>query len=152
YYNISMRYIAGILVAIVAVVVQPMSSSALSTMPTNVPLMEAAFVVSGYSFHGHTLRYVQIANTSNAVARMDGWKVAIDWPGGTKIVTELQGSVAPQRKVVIADSRAVQGATMVFEDTPPLIEDARVSAIRLLAPAASGINDVLVTVAINDSL
>lgn len=123
---------------------------AIDTVPTSEPLIDGPFIITGYSFSGHTLRYAQIANNSSEIANLNGWKIAIEWSSGVWVSQELDGLLPGHKKVVFADNTVVNGATYEFspEELP---SDPRTSAIKLIAPLGSGFNDHVVGVSVSGS-
>lgn len=124
----------------------------LSTIPTQPPKTDGPFLVTGYSFQGHTLRYVQIANISSTAQTIDGWHLSTSWPGGVWTYSAaMAGVVAPGKKIIIADNTAVSGATFTFQVDPPQPNDVRISTISLIPPLTTNWNDAIASVSVSGS-
>lgn len=136
------------MISIVLFQVQPVL--AIDTVISTPPLVDGDFLITAYSFSGHSLRYVQIFNDSSSVVSLDGWKLQTEWLGGMWQVTELNGLVAPNNKVTIADEAVVPAATFTYA-VSGVLEDPRLDTIRLMPPAGSGLLDSVVQVGIKDS-
>lgn len=143
----------ALLTAAFLLMLAPSSASALDALPTGpsqVPKTDGPFLITGYSFQGHALRYVQIANTSALPQQIDGWQLSAAWSGGVWTYPGvLSGVVAPSKKIIIGDQAAVNGATFTFNADAALLNDARISSISLTPAVASGWNDAVATVSVS---
>ncbi len=135
-------------VGVVAAFAAPVS--AIDTVPSEPPKVDGPFMITGYSFRGHSLHYTQIYNVSDEVAVLDGWKVSIEWTGGSWQSEPLSGNVEPEKKVLVADATLVATATFPFSNSTAA-SDPRLSTIKLLPPTNSDWNEHIVTITINDS-
>ncbi len=138
--------------AVLFLTLAPSSVSALDALPTGPsqsPKTDGPFLITGYSFQGHALRYVQIANTSAVPQQIDGWQLSTSWSGGIWTYSGiLTGLVAPGKKIIIGDQTAINGATFTFHADLALPNDARISSIILTPAATSGWNDAVATVSV----
>ncbi len=121
----------------------------LSTTPTQSPKTDGPFVISGYSFQGHSLRYVQIANASSSPQAIDGWQLSTTWSGGSWAYPGgMSGMIAPGKKIIIADQSAVNGATFSFQTDVALPGDTKLTGIMLSPPITSIWNDATASVSV----
>jgi hypothetical protein len=64
----------GLLTALgAAVLLLAAPVSALETTPSMPPKVNGPLLITGYSLQGHSLRYVQVTNTSEEVVALEGW-------------------------------------------------------------------------------
>lgn len=129
--------------------IQP--AATITPVPSELPQIDGAFMITAYSFQGQAIRYVQVANTSRSVALLDGWVVQALWPDDTEWqTTPLHGYVPPGHKVVIAESTVMPDATFTYKNTSPAMAT-RPHTIQLVPPADRGLNRHTVTISISDS-
>ncbi len=147
----TLRRIRVGLIALLSVhLLLPQPLFAIDTTVSTPPLVDGPFLITAYSFSGHSLQYVQLSNESSSLASLDGWKVQTNWLDGFWQTTELSGSVQPEKKATVAQSTVLPGATFPFDsvDTPG---DPRLDEIRLVPPQGSGLLDSIVSVSIKDN-
>ncbi len=146
-----MRRIRQVLIVMMGVcLLLPEVSAAIGTQPTIPPSVDGPFIISAYSFQGHSLRYVQIANTSNEVASLDGWKVQTEWDTEFWQAPQLSGSMRPGSHTTVADVLVLPSATFPFTQPGTPVEP-RLETIRLVSPTGSGWLDSVVEISIKDS-
>lgn len=118
---------------------------ALDTVPSTgiQTKVNGPLLITGYSFSGHSLRYVQLYNSSGSVVSLDDWRVSLEYaPSGQQTYATLAGNVAPGKYVTIANETTVPTATFTFIDTNPT-SDPIPTSVSLLAPASSNyLNEV----------
>lgn len=122
------------------------SAYAIDTTPSIPPNVDGPLMITGYSFSGHTVRYVQIYNSSSEIASLDGWKIATEWSTSLSWQSsELAGMLAPKHKVIASLPGVVSGA--LFDISGQAVAaDPKVSAVKLVPPVNSGFNEHLVSV------
>lgn len=123
------------------------AASAVETSPSTAPLLNGPFIISAYSFAGHSLRYVQITNVSRTVAQLDGWTVKLTLGGSSWVSPELSGKVAPGKKVTVADTLVMPSATFSY-DSASIAADPVPESIILAAPVGAGLSDHLVDISV----
>ncbi len=111
------------------------SSSAITTVPTAPPLTDGPFIISAYSGEGSSLRYMQIVNTSKSLASLDGWYVQTNAGQSTWHTDPLHGYVEPGKKVTLAQTSALSGATFILEAEVPHAPP--IDVLTLMPPAGS---------------
>lgn len=154
--NIVQRVRVGLISVLSIVLLQIQSVAAIDVVPTPPPLAAGPFLITSYSFSGHSLRYVQIYNDDSDVASLDGWKVQTEWSDGLEgavgiwQTTELHGLIEPGEHVVVANEEVVPTATFLYtlKDTA---NEPRLDVIRLIPPQGSGLLKVIATISIKDS-
>ncbi len=142
----------GKLLAVCALVMQiaAPTAHAIETAPTAQPLIDGPFMITGYSFSGHTLRYVQVTNNSNEIASLDGWNVSFEWSPGIWVSDSLNGLLPAHKKIIVADPTIVPSATFTF--TPPESPaDPRASLLKLTPPLGSNFNEHVVVISVSGS-
>ena len=137
--------------AVLFVQLVSLPASALETSPSDSSLIKVngPFLITGYSFKGRSLQYVQIYNNSSSVASLNGWKVAVEYSGVKEIYKELSGTVAPSTYVTAADPVAVSNPTFLWSSVAP--SDPNITNVSLIAPSESGFNDEIATPSITNS-
>lgn len=124
----------------------------LLTGPTQPIKTDGPFLITGYSFQGHTLRYVQIANISASPQTVDGWSLVTAWAEGTwTYPSVMSGTVAPGKKIIIANQSAVDGATFSFQASDAQPVDTKMMAINLVPPSMANWNNATVSVSVTGS-
>jgi len=113
-------------------------AAALDTTPSvNVPTkVNGPLFITGYSFSGHSLRYVQAYNSSNAVLDLKGWRVTVEAGASSQTIATLDGLVAPNKYFTVARSDTLPSATFIFTspDTP---SDPPLNSVSLVPPESS---------------
>lgn len=127
-------------------------SAQISTAPsdelpikTNGPLL-----ITGYSFSGSSMNYVQIFNNSPTVTSLDGWQVRYEQATTDNALVELQGNLAPKRYITVADETVLPSATFGYVNTFPPAEPA-ITLVRLVPPSELLFNDEVVSPSISSS-
>jgi hypothetical protein len=144
------RIVIGLLATLGVSILLALPISALETIPSVEAKTNGPLLITGYSLQGHSLRYVQVANTSDEVVPLEGWSLQVDWAGGSwAYPSVLSGLVEPNKKITIANESVVPSATFVFRDDV-VAAAPRLSTIRLIPPLVSGWNDVTAEVSGND--
>lgn len=146
-----LRRLGGLLISAFLTVCAALPAFAIDSTPSVSPKIDGPMLISGYSFSGHTIRYVQLYNSSDEVVSIDGWKIIGEWPSGTWTSQTLSGMIAPKNKITVADKLVVNTATFTFNTTSPLINDARLTSIRLIPPATTNWLEQVATISINDT-
>jgi len=125
---------------------------AIGTLPSGgiEPKVNGPFLITAYSFSGHSLRYVQLFNSSDTVVSLDGWRVALEYGAMQQVYAELAGIIAPRTYVTIANTLAVPTATFVFSDSSAAV-DPTPTTVSLLAPGELNFNNEVVTPSITSS-
>jgi hypothetical protein len=123
----------------------PLSVFAVPTTPFKTT---GPFVISAYSFTGPHLRYVQIFNTSNTVASLDGWKIVTTAKSTPANVTyqhdALSGVMAPKTHVIASQVGIFINQSFTIQSTG--IQTApTLSTLSLVPPEGSGFLDETVT-------
>ena len=92
------------------------ANAAIDTVPSSeLPIkVNGPLLITGYSFSGHTVNYVQVYNSSSAVVDLDGWKAGYEYSGAKYNLAELHGKLAPRQYVVVARDVVLPGAVFVF--------------------------------------
>ena len=124
--------------------------SAIDTVPSAMPKVDGPLMITGYSFSGHSLRYVQVYNSSDSTVDLAGWKLVADWANGTWQSQVLNGIMIPHSKISLADSAVVAHATFNLTSLP-LPAEPRLTTIRLIPPSSSNWNEHTVSISINDT-
>lgn len=145
------RFGVGV-VAFVCMLMYSFPVSALSTVPstTTVTKINGPLLITGYSFSGHSLRYVQIFNSSNQVVDLSGWRVSIEYSATQQIIGTLNGKIAPSKYVTLANELNLPTATFTFADVVPAIDPVALS-ISLLPPPTSNFNNEVASPSITSS-
>lgn len=125
-------------------------AGAIETNPSTPTKIDGPLQIVGYSFSGHTLRYLQFYNSSSGIVALDGWKVSTSWNTGAFEYDQLSGIMAPKTKATFADSSLVPTAT--FSYTPiEASSEPRLATLSLIPPSQTNWIDHVVTITINDS-
>lgn len=148
--NIVQRVRVGLISVLSVVSLLPAPVSAIDTVPTTPPPINGPFLITAYSFSGHSLRYAQIVNNDSSIASLDGWILQAEWAGGIWQTTGLAGLVEPGKHVVVADEEVVPTATFPFATSEEAGEP-RFETIRLVPPIGSGFLESTVAVSIKDT-
>lgn len=108
----------------------------------NLPI--SPIIVSGYSFSGPNVSYVQLYNTSEEPVDITGLKLSYKIMDQTNPVevAELSGWIAPLNYVIAANLSAVSNADFPYTAIVPTTVTSMVSSVRL---KSSGYADVVVT-------
>lgn len=127
-------------------------SAQIGTAPSDeLPIkINGPLLITGYSFSGSSVRYVQIFNNSTSVTALDGWRVSYEHAGITNTLVELSGDVAPKRYVTIADETVLPNATFRFVHTLPAV-DPVITSVRLVPPSGLTFNDEIVSPSISST-
>lgn len=123
--------------------------SAIDTAPSVPPKVDGPLLISGYSFSGHSIRYVQIYNTSSEVVSLQGWKLTANWTSDVWQSQELSGLMAPKTKLTIADGLVIPGATFTFSGVAA--SEPRFTSLQLVPPSTSNWLEHVVSIGINDT-
>ena len=140
-------------VTILYVFMGSMPASAIPTMPSgpNTVKTNGPLLITGYSFTGHSLRYVQVYNMSSEVASLNGWRVSLEFGTSSQTVyAAMSGTIAPAKYMTVANAVAVPSATIIYNDGAPAADPVPVS-ISLLAPSTSNFNNESVVPSITTS-
>lgn len=70
-------------------------------------------LITGYSFSGHTINYVQIYNASPTVVSLENWQVAYEYNSTNHEAARLSGLLAPRQYVTIAREAILPNATFL---------------------------------------
>ncbi len=138
----------GAMVILLLVAMLPMRAFALDTVPsaTGPNKVSGPLLITGYSLSGHSLKYVQIYNSSNSVVALDGWSVYVEYAATQLNIVSLEGLLAPGKYALVANAATVPSATVLFVDTV-LPSDPIPTAVGLQPPAASNVmNEIAVPV------
>lgn len=143
-----MKWLGWGLLAFLSTALISMPSQALETVPTTPPKTSGPFLITGYSFTGSSLRYVQIYNASNSLASLDGWTVMSftkSAPVSTVQHVVMSGQLEPGKHVVASIPGLIDRPSFIFGPgtsaaTPDL------GTVMLVAPPLAGFNDETVTV------
>lgn len=122
-------------------------ASAIETVPSVPNKVAGPLLITGYSFSGTSLRYVQIYNNSTGLAVLDGWKIAsaTKTTSTTMSYITLSGLLKPGNHVFAAIPDLVDRPS--FELPIPQPNGTQlVGTVSLLAPPTSGYNDETVSV------
>jgi len=128
------------------------SANAIGTIPSDdfQPKINGPLLITAYSFSGHSLRYLQVYNSSDNLVNLDGWKVSVEYAASKQVYAELSGNIAPKRYVTTANSLTVPTATFLFVDSN-LASDPTPTSISLLAPMTSNFNNEIASPSITTS-
>ena len=113
-------------------------AAATTTEPSQPSLADGPFLISAYSVQGSNLRYIQLSNISKEIAALDGWTIQTQFGTSTWQLDELNGYVESGKKVTMAESAALPGATFTFKNTAPTGQ--LIEKISLIPPSGSGYN------------
>lgn len=117
--------------------------NAIDTVPTTPNKVTGPLLITGYSFTGPNLRYIQIFNNSSALVSLDGWQVTSTTKTAPIITTHhvtIDGLLEPGKHVFAA----VPGMVDRSAFTLPMYQQASsplIGTVTLIPPAGSGFND-----------
>lgn len=107
------KNISAIFIIILSIIVEPTSSYAMRTAPyaPSVIPVSSPVIITGYSFVGSTVEYVQIYNTSDEVVNLDGWTLnyTLSASGSTQQLVELHGLLKPKNYALAAERTVTTG-------------------------------------------
>lgn len=134
-------------VAIIFATMLSLPASAIETAPSVPNRVAGPFLITGYSFTGTKLRYVQVYNNSSNLASLDGWGIASHSkaPVVTSTYIRLTGLIEPGDHIFAAIPGLVDRTSFELPDVPTGLS-ANMGSVSLVAPAASGFNDETVSV------
>ncbi len=114
----------GAATIILLISIIPVRVFALDTVPsaTTPNKVTGPLIITGYSFSGHSLKYVQIYNHSDNVVALDGWQVYIEYASVQQNIKTLEGLLAPGRYASVANVATAPSATFSFVDTIPSVD------------------------------
>jgi len=133
------------------------ASAQIDTLPSSeLPIkINGPLLITGYSFSGHSLNYVQIYNSSSNMVSIEGWKVGYEYNNGSGSsrhnLVELYGKLAPRQYMTVGSNTMLPTATLVFTNAPSLPTDQALSAIVLTPPLAANFSDEIATPSITAS-
>ncbi|MBP9667363.1 lamin tail domain-containing protein [Candidatus Saccharibacteria bacterium] len=142
-----MRRTGGLLLTLLLAInaaIAPVASAAITTTTSSQPKIDGPLLITGYSFSGHSVRYVQIYNSDSQIVTLDGWRVGTDdtsWQGPM-----LHGILEPHKKILVADPSVVMSPTVEFSMPIPKITDVRLSMVRLIPPTNTNWNEQIATI------
>ena len=124
-------------------IVAGMPANAIDTAPTSPNKVTGPLQITGYSFSGASIRYVQIYNTSSALVSLEGWRILVtikSTPITTAVLQDLRGLLEPGKHMIVAqegviDRPAIAMPTSAGSTMPSIV------AVTLIAPTASNFND-----------
>ena len=123
-------------------------AGALDTVPSVPARVAGPLLITGYSFSGSNLRYVQIYNNSSSLVALDGWKVASatkTTPVVSSSYVTLSGLLEPGDHIIAAVPGLVDRSTYALP-SHPVNSSSLVGTVSLVAPLASPFNDESVAV------
>ena len=137
----------GIL-AFIILLTNGMPAGAIDTIATTPNKISGPFIVTGYSFSGPNLRYVQIFNGSASLASLDGWQIISTskaTPAVTSTYVTLTGQLEPGKHVIAAVPGLVDRISYAL---PSFAASASplVGSVALVPPSISNFNEESVTV------
>jgi hypothetical protein len=99
---------------------------------------DSPVIITGYSFHGPRVSYVQLFNTSDEVVNLDGWQLSYKITGQTDpvVIASLHGLLKPSNYIVAADSSFMTSADFGYTLNIPAAVTANASTISLDAPTS----------------
>lgn len=145
------RLWVGILAVVLAICCS-LPSNALETSPSDNAAIKVngPLLITGFSFSGHSLKYVQVYNSSSNVVSLEGWRVAVEHAGTIQVYVGLYGYIAPGKYVTAANDVVLPSATFLFHDTLPVV-DPLLSSVVLLPPSSINFNNEVAQPAITSS-
>lgn len=123
-------------------------ASAIESVPTTPNKVAGPFLITGYSFSGPNIRYVQIYNNSSTVASLDGWQIGSVAKAVTtvsNVYISLTGQIAPNKHVVVAAAGIVDKPIATYP-LPSSSPSPQTSSVSLIAPVGSSYLDETLTV------
>ncbi len=138
-------------ISITSILVQPVNA-VIETLPSNeVPIkVNGPLLITGYSFSGHTVNYIQVYNSSTSVVNLEGWKLGYDYASTKYNLIELAGKLAPKNYITVASNAIMPTATFTFVNVSPPA-DPVLTSISLIPPSALNFNDEVATPSISSS-
>lgn len=134
--------------AFIMIVTFSVPARAIDTVATTPNKVNGPFLITGYSFSGPGLRYVQLFNSSSTVASLDGWKITSTTkatPAVTSSYVTLGGLLEPGKHVFAAIPGIIDRHDFTLSvqtaEAAPLVGN-----VSLVAPVSSGFNDETVSV------
>ena len=137
----------GILAFILSLVMN-VPASAIDTVPTTPNKVTGPFAITGYSFSGPNLRYVQIYNTSSSLALLDNWQITSTTkttPAATINYATLSGFLEPGKHVIAAVPGLIESPAFSLPAYQH-VASPLVGTVSLVAPLTSSFNDEVVSV------
>lgn len=127
------------------------ASAQIETAPSNeLPIkVNGPLLITGYSFSGHSINYIQIFNSSTSIVDLSGWKVAYEYGGARYNLIDLYGNLAPKQYITVAKSSVLPSATFIFTGATPV--DPILTSVVLVPPTVSNLNDEIVSPSITSS-
>lgn len=122
--------------------------SAIETAPSTPNKTVGPFLITGYSFSGSTLRYVQIFNNSQSLSSLDGWRLVSSTKAAPIATTQhvtLAGSLEPGDHIIAAIPNLVDRVAFEFAGQPAA-PGLIVGSVSLQAPSESLYGDETVAV------
>jgi hypothetical protein len=123
-------------------------ASAIDTVPSSPNKVTGPLLITGYSFSGASLRYVQIYNNSASLVVLDGWKVVSATktvPVAATTYTTLNGMLEPGDHVFAAIPGLIDRSSFELPEVVPGLASL-IGTVSLTAPSASNYNDETATV------
>ncbi len=139
-------------IAVVLALFLALPARALDTVPSNdSPVkINGPLLITGYSFSGHSLKYMQVFNSSSTVVSLDGWRVSVEQTGGQQVYAALGGLVAPNKYITVANAITLPNATFTFTDAVSPADPVPLS-LSLLPPIALNYSNEIVSPTITTS-
>lgn len=138
----------GVFAFILSVLIGYPAAAVIDTIPTSPSLTTGPLVITGYSFSGPSLRYIQIYNNSSGLVRLEGWQISSvtkSTPANTTVYMSLEGALAPGNHIVAAIPEIVDESSFTLPDVQP-VNAPLVGNVLLQPPVGSGFNEEMVTV------
>lgn len=122
--------------------------AAIDTVPTSPNKVTGPLLITGYSFSGPNLRYVQIYNNASTLVPLDGWQIISTTkatPAVTTTYVTMTGLLEPGKHLFAATGGIIDRASFTLPTFEP-IGTPLVGTVSLVAPAESGFVNETVTV------
>lgn len=128
------------LICITCTLMRP-ASAVIETAPSNeLPIkVNGPLLITGYSFSGHSVNYIQIYNSSSGIIDLNGWKAAYEYSGIRYTLVDLHGNLAPRQYVTVANNLVLPTATFGFGGSAP--SDPVLTSVVLVPPTILNFND-----------
>ncbi|MBC7512331.1 hypothetical protein H7142_01565 [Candidatus Saccharibacteria bacterium] len=143
-----MKRLGWVVLTFIFCIFSSVPSSALETTPTTPNKVTGPLLITGYSFSGTALRYVQIYNNTSTLVMIDGWQIVSTSktnPTVTSNYITLSGQLEPGKHVFAAIPNLVDRISFEL----PILQTSGLSlvgSVSLIAPVASTYNDEVATV------